>query len=98
MENCIVLFLKVAVFILVAFTSYAVGRWSHIVGGHLNTPHHWIYGIVAIIVGAVFYKHLYGWFLISIGIGMVVSDFKDMINLKFFGPDEVEKLKFWGFD
>jgi hypothetical protein len=36
--------------------------------------------------------------LIAVGAGMIISDFKDMIDLKFYGPDEVEEVKFWGFD
>jgi len=90
--------MKILALLLVIFVSYAGGRISHIIGGELNVPHHWIYGVIAIIVGAVFYHHSWGWLLIAIGIGMVISDFKDMIDLKFYGPDEVEKKKFWGFD
>ncbi len=36
--------------------------------------------------------------LIAFGVGHTISDLKDMVNLKFYGPDEVEVKKFWGID
>ncbi len=67
-------------------------------GGHLNTPHHWIYGVIALIVGIIYRNTAWGYYLISFGIGFIISDFKDMIDLKFFGVDDVEIKKFWGID
>lgn len=83
---------------VIAFGGFAIGRIGHILGGHLNTPDHWIYGVLAIIAGAVFYKHSWGQWLIAFGIGHTISDLKDMLNLKFYGPDDVEVKKFWGID
>jgi hypothetical protein len=40
---------------LVFFGSYVVGRVAHILGGHLKVPHHWIYGLILIILGIVFW-------------------------------------------
>lgn len=85
-------------FLAVAFAGFAIGRIGHILGGHLNTPDHWIYGVLAIIVGAIFYSHYWGIMLIAFGIGHTISDLKDMLDLKFYGPDEVEVKKFWGID
>jgi hypothetical protein len=90
--------MKVLVFILVSFAGFAIGRVGHILGGHLNTPDHWIYGVLAIIAGAIFHKQTWGAFLIGFGIGHTISDLKDMLNLKFYGPDKVEVKKFWGID
>jgi hypothetical protein len=90
--------MKILILIAITFVSYAIGRISHILGGHLNTPHHWIYGVIAIIIGIIFYKSDWGKWLISFGLGMVISDFKDMIDLKFLGPDEPGPKKFWGID
>jgi uncharacterized membrane protein YjjP (DUF1212 family) len=90
--------MKILFFIIIIFASYCIGRISHILGGQLNTPHHWIYGVISVIVGAIFYKHDWGKWLIAFGIGMIISDFKDMMDLKFFGPDTVEVKKFWGID
>ena len=50
------------------------------------------------IIGAIFYKDNWGVMLIAFGIGHTVSDLRDMLNLKFYGPDEVEVKKFWGID
>jgi len=90
--------MEVLFFILVAFTGFAIGRIGHILGGHLNTPDHWIYGVLAIIVGVIFYKRYWGIMLIAFGIGHTISDLRDMLNLKFYGPDEIEVKKFWGID
>ena len=90
--------MEVLIFLIIAFAGFAIGRIGHILGGHLNTPDHWIYGVLAIIVGAIFYKHNLGVMLIAFGIGHTVSDLRDMLNLKFYGPDEVEVKKFWGID
>lgn len=84
--------------LIIAFVGYAVGRVSHIMGGHLNIPDHWIYGVLAIIIDVVFYKHTWAQLLIAFGVGHTISDLKDMINLKFYGPDEVEVKEFWGID
>jgi len=90
--------MEVLIFLTVAFAGFAIGRIGHILGGHLNTPDHWIYGVLAIIVGAIFYKHNWAVMLIAFGIGHTVSDLRDMLNLKFHGPDKVEVKKFWGID
>ena len=90
--------MKVLILLLVAFAGYAIGRISHILGGHLNTPDHWIYGILAIIVGAFYSEHTWAQLLIAFGIGHTISDLNDMLHLKFYGPDEVEVKKFWGID
>ena len=85
------------IFAGVTFAGFAVGRIGHIIGGHLNTPDHWIYGVLAV-VGIFLYKHHVGQWLIAFGAGHTISDLKDMLNLKFYGPDEVEVKKFWGID
>jgi hypothetical protein len=81
-----------------AFFGFAIGRVGHIFGGHLNTPDHWTYGVLAIFMGAFFYKELWGVVLIAFGIGHTISDLKDMLNLKFYGPDKVDVKRFWGID
>ncbi len=83
---------------MIAFAGFSIGRIGHILGGHLNAPDHWIYGILAIIVGSFFHQRSWGIYLIAFGIGHTISDLKDMLNLKFYGPDEVEVKKFWGID
>lgn len=90
--------METLVFLLVAFVGFAIGRIGHILGGHLNTPDHWIYGALAILVGAGFHNHYWGLLLVAFGIGHTISDLKDMLHLKFYGPDKVEIKKFWGID
>ncbi|MEK7095803.1 MAG: hypothetical protein AAB896_00720 [Patescibacteria group bacterium] len=90
--------MTIILLLAIAFIGYAIGRVSHILGGHLNAPHHWIYGVLAIIVGVIFYKHNFGRWLIAFGIGHTISDLKDMLELKFYGRDTVEVKKFWGID
>jgi len=90
--------MKVLIFLLIVLVSYAIGRVGHVLGGQLNTPHHWIYGVIAVIIGIIFRKYDWGKWLIAFGLGMIISDFKDMIDGKFFGPDTVKVKKFWGID
>ena len=67
-------------------------------GGHLNVPHHWIYGLILMILGAVFYKHDLGRAAFYFGVGLFVSDFKDFLQLKFLGADQPGEKKFWRID
>ena len=90
--------MQILFYLLTAFLGYTVGRISHIYGGHLKTPHHWIYGLILIIAGLVFYKDAIGQVLFYFGVGHFISDFKDFRQLKFFGVDEDGKKKFWGVD
>jgi predicted alpha/beta hydrolase len=90
--------MKIIIYIAVFFISYSIGRISHILGGHLNTPHHWIYGVIALIVGIIFHREKWSIYLILFGIGFIISDFTDMIDLKFYGVDDVKIKKFWGVD
>ena len=90
--------MELLVLLGIAFVGYVIGRISHIVGGHLNAPHHWIYGILAIIVGAIFFNENWGKALIAFGVGHTISDLKDMVDLKFYGRDELGPKHFWGID
>lgn len=90
--------MKFIVYVLILFASYAIGRIGHILGGHLKAPHHWIYGVIFLIAGIVLYGKTIGMYLILSGAGLVISDLKNMVNLKFFGVDDVKVKKFWGID
>jgi hypothetical protein len=90
--------MKFLIYFLVVFGAYAIGRISHILGGHLKAPHHWIYGMLSLVFGIVFIHHVLGPYLIAFGIGHTISDLKDMLELKFYGVDDVEEKKFWGID
>ena len=90
--------MRFIIYFLVLFGAYSVGRIGHILGGHLKAPHHWIYGMLALVVGIVLHSKWFGIYLILFGIGHIISDLKDMIELKFYGVDDVEVKKFWGID
>ncbi len=89
---------QILFYILIAFIGYAIGRIGHIYGGYLKAPHHWIYGLILIILGLIFYKNLLGLLVFFFGIGHFISDFKDFLHLKFYGVDEEGEKKFWGID
>ena len=92
--------------ILALFTGYASGRIGHILGGqlgkrgvHIGTPHHWVYGVVVIMIGAIFFQHEWGKSMIAFGLGHVVSDLNDLFNRRVFDSGaEPEVKKFWGID
>jgi len=84
--------------LLVFFASYALGRFSHMYFGSLNTPHHWIYGVVALVAGLIFFRKKWGAYLILFGLGFILSDFQDMLNLEFYGVDTVMMKVFWGIN
>jgi hypothetical protein len=83
---------------MLAFVGFSIGRISHIIGGHLKAPHHWIYGIILILFGIIFYQSNWGFYLLSFGVGLLISDLKDFLAMKFYGIDEVKEKKFWGID
>jgi hypothetical protein len=91
-------FLKISFYIFIIFIGYAIGRVGHIYFGRMDTFHHWILGLILIILGLIFRKHFLGFLILSFGIGYFISDFNDFLQLKIIGPDEIGKNKFWGID
>lgn len=97
------MFLRTLIFATAAFVGYLIGRWGHYyLNGKLKnpkwTPHHWIYGLILMVLGLVFYKNFLMLSIFSFGVGHFVSDLKDFLKLKFIGPDEEGKKNFWGID
>jgi hypothetical protein len=92
------MFIEIISALFVAFVGYAIGRFGHIFGGHLNTPHHWIYGLLLIVFGFIYIEKFYGDIILYFGTGHFISDFKDFLKMKFFGRDEDGVKKFWGID
>lgn len=90
--------MQIVFYVFLAFSGYAVGRISHIYGGHLNAPHHWIYGLILMILGAAFHRNNSGIAAFYFGAGLFISDLKDFLQLKFFGTDEPGPKRFWGID
>ena len=83
---------------LIVFVGYVVGRIGHITRGHLKTLHHWIYGLVLLIIGLVFCESLWGLYILSFGAGLFISDLRDFFDLKFYGVDKDGIKKFWEVD
>lgn len=89
---------QIIFYILIAFVGFAIGRLGHIYGGHLKDPHHWIYGMILIILGLIFWRHFLGPVMFSFGFGHFISDLVDFLNFRILGPDKPGKKKFWGID
>ncbi|MFA5992943.1 MAG: hypothetical protein WC796_04525 [Candidatus Pacearchaeota archaeon] len=77
------------------FAGFSLGRIGDKYGGHLNGPHHWIFGIVLVIIGIFYIKDIFGIFLIFFGIGLFISDLNDFLNKRFWSVDIPHKWKFW---
>lgn len=92
------MFKKTLISILLLFAAFTLGRVGHIFGGQLKTPHHWIYGAICIIIGVIFYKKNWSVYIISFGLGLLISDFIDFTQLKTFQPDPAGIKVFWGID
>jgi len=89
---------QVLFYISLAFIGYAIGRISHMYGGNIKAPHHWIYGLILMLSGLFFNKYSLGVATFCFGTGLFVSDLKDFLQLKFFGVDEHGPKNFWGVD
>jgi len=83
--------------ILIGYTS---GRTGHLIGGLYKSPHHWIYGLLIMIIGFILYrKYSKLYFLIGfLGLGVFISDLNDFLNLQFYSIDTVSKFNFWNID
>jgi hypothetical protein len=88
--------------LIVLFLGYLIGRAGHFfLGDKINFFHHWIYGLIILIVGIIFYIFFHkpwGIYLIFFGLGVTLSDLNDMSHLKSFGRDQLRIKKFWGVD
>jgi hypothetical protein len=77
------------------FLGFAIGRVGDKFGGHLNTFHHWIPGLIFIVGGSAWYWEPLGIMTISFGFGLFVSDLDDFLNMRVYGIDEPHEWKFW---
>lgn len=82
------------------FIGYISGRTGHLIGGLSLSPHHWIYGLLIMIIGFILHKkYSKYYFLIGfLGIGIFISDLNDFLNLQFYGVDTVNQFIFWNID
>jgi len=88
----------ILIFLGLIFVGYSVGRISHIIahGRHIQSIHHWVYGLVIILLGLLFLNSLWRITAVGVGAGFVISDLNDMLKLRFYGVEKFEKQKFWG--
>ena len=99
------LVLNIIFFLITAFLGYLIGRFGDY---YLNfwmkdpswAPHHWIYGLILMIIGIFYFKNDLGLWIFSFGLGLFISDLKDFLDLKFVGSDKKGKSqrKFWHID
>lgn len=78
---------------------YIVGRIGHVyLNVWLDNPkyilHHWIYGLLLIVIGA-WYLYMY---VALFGYGLFISDLKDFCKFRFITPDSHDVKKFWHID
>lgn len=89
------LFYDIILQLAIIFIGFALGRFGDLIFGHMKSTHHWTYGVVLIIIGIIFFEKFWGLWLISLGIGMVISDLDDFLHFRVYGVDEPHKWKFW---
>lgn len=97
--------LNAANFLAAGFLGYVLGRFGD---NYLNiwmgdpkwVPHHWIYGLLLMIIGFLFFNNNLELWTISFGLGLFISDLKDFWKMKIFAPDgkTKENRKFWHID
>lgn len=80
--------------ILFLFIGFTIGRVGDKYGGHLNLPHHWIYGLFLIMLGFIINNP----HIIFFGLGCFISDLKDFLHLRFWGKDNPKTWRFWDID
>ncbi len=79
--------------ILISFIGYLIGRIGDYYAGHWDFFHHWIYGVFFVLFGIA-----YGFLFLFFGVGLIISDLKDMLKFEIYGPDKKDKKNFWGID
>jgi hypothetical protein len=98
----ILTFLLVQLFF--CFIGFTIGRFGDKYLGYLDkiggipVPHHWIWGVLMIILGIFFHDSVWAMPIISFGIGHFISDLNDFLHLRFVGEDPPHEWKFWNID
>ncbi|MEK7124140.1 MAG: hypothetical protein AAB877_00425 [Patescibacteria group bacterium] len=96
--------IQIFTYIFMGFSAgYLSGRIGHYYLNDLMNnpawlPHHWIYGAALIPASSYFLNSFWGIVILFFGIGHFISDFNDFTRLKFFGPDENSKKRFFHID
>ena len=77
------------------FVGFALGRIGDKYLGYMSFMHHWIYGLILIVFGIIYFNTYTGIFLLSLGIGHFLSDLDDFLNFRIWGADVPHEWKFW---
>jgi hypothetical protein len=88
-------------YLLSLIIGYVIGRLGHVFGGSIAwIPHHWIFGLIIMVVPLFSRKITKKTkiLIILFGLGVFVSDLKDFLDLKVFEPEDVYAVKFFGVD
>ncbi|MBC8495327.1 hypothetical protein H8D36_04190 [archaeon] len=80
---------------IIVFIGFGAGRFGDRIGGSWNCPHHWILGLILVIIGAFYTHNFWGLTVITFGAGFFVSDLDDFLHMRIYGPDEPHKWRFW---
>jgi len=85
----------IAISLISAFGGFASGRLGDKYGGHINAPHHWIYGLILIVIGILWFHSWLGLPCLAYGVGLFISDLNDFLQLRIWGVDKPHQWKFW---
>jgi len=77
------------------FVGFATGRFGDKYWGMMDGPHHWIGGLVMMVIGAFNYFDIVGIAFAAFGLGHFISDLDDFINLRIWGVDVEHEWRFW---
>ncbi|OGL86090.1 hypothetical protein A3I40_01850 [Candidatus Uhrbacteria bacterium RIFCSPLOWO2_02_FULL_48_12] len=80
------------------FLGFAIGRVSDKYSGRINAPHHWIYGLIFIVIGIIYINYINHWtgmLSLLFGKGHFISDLDDFLHMRIWGVDEPHEWKFW---
>jgi hypothetical protein len=95
-------FTLIGLSILTFMVGYSIGRIGHVkLGSKIDFLHHWIYGLILVLVGVLmdFDSKAWSYVLVFSGIGVFISDFYDFLDFRIWGADPpAPKKYFFGFD
>ena len=80
------------------FLGFIIGRLGDYLAGHWNFFHHWVYGVILIIFGIIYRTNYVFLYFGGFGLGLLVSDFEDLLAFRIYGPDKKKTKRFWSFD
>ena len=89
------LLITIILIIIAGFIGFATGRFGDRYGGHINGPHHWILGVILVVLGIIFFDTTLGILAFGFGIGHFISDLEDFLHMRIWSVDVPHEWKFW---